>query len=316
VWNVFFGIPIRVIFPGSYYICVSIRCSMENLLYQIPEYMLSVLLSTLTQVFILFGPTLLLAILMQVVSTGCQNLGYRLMGSSNFLNVFGWLGTAVHELGHALFALLFFHKITEMKLFSPGAKKGSLGYVTHTWNSKNPYQVTGNFFIGIGPVIMGSLMLFLVTGLLFFTNIASMFSFDMTAESLIHAGSLKQLIIHIVEGDKKFLFLIFAGPETSWWKIILFVYLLFSIGSSITLSMADIKGALQGFLVFLLILVVFNLVTRWIGNFTTTFFTYISSFFSAFYFLLILSILLNIMFLIILGILVGIKLWVIKKSEE
>ena len=289
---------------------------MEQLLHSIPAYLLKVLLSTLIQVFVLFGPSILLAVLMHFVSTGCQKLGYKLMGNRIFLGVFGWLGTAIHELGHALFALIFFHRITEMKLFSPDAKKGSLGYVTHTWNSSNLYQTTGNFFIGIGPILMGSIMLFLITWLLFFTSVTSIVHIPLTTDSFSSFTSFTGMLHDIGKGITAYLAFVFTGPETNWWKIVLFLYLVFSIGSSITLSPADIKGALKGFLVFLLFLFLFNLLTLWIGEFTIESFRYISTFFSAFYFLLVLSILLNLSFIFILLILVGIKLWVVKMSEQ
>ena len=65
-----------------------------------------------------------------------------------------WLGTPVHELGHALFCLIFFHRIETIKFFEPDPVTGTLGYVTHTWSRKNPWQVLGNFFIGVGPVLL------------------------------------------------------------------------------------------------------------------------------------------------------------------
>lgn len=289
---------------------------MEQFFHSLFGYLLKVFLSTLNQVFVLFGPSLILAMIMHLVSKGSQNLGYRLMGSRIFLGVFGWLGTAVHELGHAFFALLFFHKITEMKLFSRDAKNGTLGYVTHTWNSSNLYQIIGNFFIGIGPILMGSVMLFFITYLLFFTSTSSITLIPITGDSFSGFASLKNTLRDIWQGFTSYISFIFNGIDTSWWKIVLFLYLIFSIGSSITLSMADIKGALKGFLILVLLLILFNSLTLWIGDFAVVSFRYISSFFSAFYFLLILSILLNLSFIFILLILLGIRSWVIKKSGQ
>ena len=289
---------------------------MEHFFLSVCEYLLSVLMATLTQVLILFGPSIILAMTMHFVSTGCQNLGYKLMGSRIFLGVFGWLGTAVHELGHALFAIMFLHKIKEMKLFSPEAKNGNLGYVSHTWNSSNPFQTAGNFFIGIGPILMGSIMLFFITYLLFFTSTTSIVNIPMTTESFSDFNAFSSLVADIGKGIPKYFAFIFDGPDSSWWKIILFLYLVFSIGSSISLSLPDIKGALMGFLVFVILLLLFNLLTLWIGGFAADFFRYISTYFSAFYFLMILSILLNLAFMVILFILAGIRKWVILKSEQ
>jgi hypothetical protein len=288
---------------------------MEDFLLSVAGYLLQVVLATLQQLLILAGPLLVLAILMHFVSKGSQYLSYRLFGNRLFLGIFGWFGTAVHELGHALFALVFFHKITGMKLFSPDHKKGTLGYVNHSWNSKNLYQVVGNFFIGIGPVLMGSIMLYLITWLLFFrstTSIAAMPETGLLFSGAVTTGTTFAGIFH---GFADYLYFLFSGPGSSWWKLIIFLYLVYSIGSSITLSMEDIRGALKGFLVFVLLLLVFNLATVWIGGFTLDFFRKISNLFTAFYFLIILSILLNVAFILILMMLLAIRKWILHKVE-
>ena len=74
-----------------------------------------------------------------------------------------WLGTPIHELGHALFCVIFRHRITKIEFFKPDPVSGTLGYVEHKWNRHNLWQVLGNFFIGVGPVILGCAVLFAVS---------------------------------------------------------------------------------------------------------------------------------------------------------
>ena len=119
---------------------------MENFFYTSLNYFYQVILSTAYQLLILFGPLLLSAVIMHFVAASNEKLTCRITGTQGYLVLFGWLGTPVHELGHALFALLFGHKITAIKLFSPNPTAGTLGYISHTWNKKNLYQVMGNFF--------------------------------------------------------------------------------------------------------------------------------------------------------------------------
>ncbi|MDR3490768.1 MAG: hypothetical protein P4M12_01845 [Gammaproteobacteria bacterium] len=43
-----------------------------------------------------------------------------------------WLGTPIHELGHALMCLIFAHKIKDIKLLTLNQADGTLGYVSHS----------------------------------------------------------------------------------------------------------------------------------------------------------------------------------------
>lgn len=77
--------------------------------------------------------------------------------------VVGGLGVIIHELGHAIFAYLFGHKVTNVQLLNLNYRQsGALGSVDHRWNDRNVYQMLGNFFIGLAPYYMCSLALFLL----------------------------------------------------------------------------------------------------------------------------------------------------------
>ena len=72
----------------------------------------------------------------------------------------GAIGTPIHELSHALMCILFGHKVTEMRLFQIDTDSGMLGYVSHSYNRRNIWALTGNYFIGIAPIVCGSVALF------------------------------------------------------------------------------------------------------------------------------------------------------------
>ena len=275
---------------------------MKETLLKIWNYLLDAGIATFWQLLILVGPIALLAGIMNFISRKNENLSYKVLGQNVYLYVFGWLGTSIHELGHAIFAIIFAHKICEIKLFTPGSGK-SLGHVKHSYTKGNPYQTLGNFFIGLGPVLLGSFLLLVVTWLLFGIDIFSIankygviFSFNIfrSFESVLNA------VTSLGSGVWQFFQLIFTGPKTVWWKLVLFFYLFYAIGSSITLSGPDIKGAFRGFFYFMILLLLFNIATLWLGNFATTFFMQINQYLSGFYFLIIVSMGLNLVFIIVL----------------
>jgi len=275
---------------------------MKETLHKIWSYLLDAGLETLSQLFVLLGPLLLLALLMNIVARKNEELSYKVLGQKVYLYIFGWLGTAVHELGHAIFAVIFVHKISEIKLFSPNSGK-SLGHVKHSYKAGNPYQTIGNFFIGIGPILLGTALLFVVTYFLFGLNIFIisekhnvLFNFDLFK----NIDSLKTAVVNIWKGIRECMDIILTGPKTNWWKLVLFFYLFYAVGSSITLSTSDIKGAFRGFLYFVFVLLLFNICTLWMGGFAIDFFRKINHYLSGFYFLIILSMGLNIVFILVL----------------
>ncbi len=259
-------------------------------------------IATLWQLLILIGPILLLALVMNFISRKNESLGCKVMGQKAYLYVFAWLGTSIHELGHAIFAIIFAHKISEIKLFTPGSGK-SLGHVKHSYTKGNPYQTLGNFFIGLGPVLLGTFLLLVVTWLLFDIDIfdlANKYEVVFSIELFKSLDSVTNAIVNIGSGVWHYFNSILTGPKTTWWKLLLFFYLFYAVGSSITLSGADMKGAFKGFMYFTILLFFFNIATLWIGEFTITFFRHINLYLSGFYFLIIVSMGLNIVFILVL----------------
>jgi len=244
---------------------------------------------------------LLLAVLMHFVSLANERISIYVLGQQLYLYLFGWLGTAIHELGHALFAVIFGHKIKEIQLFKPDPKAGTLGYVKHSYNEKNLYHQAGNFFIGIGPVLMCTLMLFLLSLVLFHINFFTFSDIRITANTIQSLGLLKTEIWKFPEVIGMFLHEVFRGEYSSWWRITILIYCLYSIGSSITLSPADLNSSGKGLLIITLLFFAFNLATIWKGNFATVWLTKASFVFSGFYSIMVVSLVVNLVFVAIFG---------------
>ena len=122
------------------------------------EFFKDLVILTFSQIISLFAGVFVFGLLIHFVSHLTFNSLGKAFGTAGTYLV-AWLGTPIHELGHALFCIIFGHKITKIEFFKPDPQTGTLGYVNHQWNRSNPWQVLGNFFIGIGPVILGCLAL-------------------------------------------------------------------------------------------------------------------------------------------------------------
>lgn len=71
----------------------------------------------------------------------------------------GWLGVPVHELSHLILVKVFGHRLIAWKLLDPDPVSGTLGYVRHAYNRRSLWQLGGTFFIGMAPLLAGSVLL-------------------------------------------------------------------------------------------------------------------------------------------------------------
>ena len=120
--------------------------------------MKSVLLNTLYQGGILILGIYLTGLIIHIVNS----LFVRLVRSNKIIIGTGLIGTPLHELSHAIMCIIFGHRIDEMKLFQFPDEDGTLGYVNHSYNRRNIYHLIGNFFIGVAPILVGSVFIFLL----------------------------------------------------------------------------------------------------------------------------------------------------------
>lgn len=218
------------------------------------------------QLLILFGPVLLIALAMHLISAMIRVRAALLMGETIHI----WLtapGTVVHELGHATFCVLFGHKIRDISLFRP-RKDGVLGYVKHSWNKKSLYQNIGLFFIGTGPIWLGAALIVLIFFALFGSEfwrplqaIHSVPTDFVTWRGNFHlGGEVAQALLSLFQQ-------LHSADLYRDWHFYLSLYLLFCIGSHVTLSPSDLKGAGSGLWALAVLFVLFNLATLWLGDF-------------------------------------------------
>ncbi len=174
------------------------------------------------------------------------------------------IGTPIHELGHAVMCLLFGHKITDMALWQPADKSGTLGYVTHAYNPKNPYHILGNLFIGIGPIFSGLGVLSLLLWLCF------PYVWDMYRMAAWNAasGGFGELLVFGASLSSFPRLLVHAATDAAVpiWARILGAVGLLSVSLHIELSLEDIKGAAKAIPLYLLLAALLTAVCGLLGE--------------------------------------------------
>ena len=187
-----------------------------------------------TILFLLIGvlPWIAVALVMQLLSNSIRKSLAKILGIQGYIYLTA-PGVMVHEIGHALFCVIFRHKIVEMKLFSP-EEDGTLGYVNHSYNPNSFYQRIGNFFIGTGPIWFGVAVLCLISWLLLpdEMQISDFFSLN------------------------------FWGR----WQSYIWLYLALTISSHITLSPPDLAGSVDGGIAIMATALLAFLLLGWCGD--------------------------------------------------
>jgi len=216
------------------------------------------IIATFSQMVSLFGGIVLFGLLIHFISRLSFETLVRAFGRKGTYLV-AWLGTPIHELGHAIFCLIFAHKITDIAFFKPDPLTGTLGYVYHKWNRSNPWQLLGNFFIGIGPIILGCVALLATFYFLIPKSSQAWDSILILVNEVDQDNSIGSYLA--ILGGSAFLMLkvVFTLSNLTDWKFWVFFYVSICIASNIRLSPSDLKGALSGLGCVILPFLVINL---------------------------------------------------------
>lgn len=215
-------------------------------------------LLSITGIFIIFG------FIFNLIEIKNNRLLYLSFGEKGLL-ITGVVGTVVHELSHLVMALIFNHKIIKVELFRPFKYKEDsvLGYVNHTYSTKSIYQQIGNFFIGIAPMIFGTLIIWI---LLFIFS-------DSKVNELISSSDINIYLQYFQEFNilKIFQSLVFntvmilKSILSFNFKSIILIFLIYSISSHMTLSTLDLKGSFKGLIFIFFIIFLLTLLSNLLG---------------------------------------------------
>lgn len=194
-----------------------------------------------------FGLLIVGGAILTLLSKWTSNVFRQFVYPQFGLYFFGWIGVPVHEFCHAVFCKLFGHDVKEVKWFDPEGKDGAHGFVVHEYQQWNPYQRIGQFFIGLGPVLLGPILL----AALFYVCIpAGRMLFDPITVSPASVSRSGVLLAKAI---------INKATLTNW-AFYLFLYLAISISSQMELSLSDIKQATIGAVPLFLFLIAANVI--------------------------------------------------------
>jgi hypothetical protein len=225
-----------------------------------------------------------------------------------------WLGTPVHEIGHAIFCLIFFHKIAEIRFFKPDETTGTIGYVYHKWNPKNPYQVIGNFFIGVGPMVLGCGILFILFYYLI-PNSAGVWSGILDDINSLEKGSSVMSYLTVFKDSLlSIVSIIFTFGNLALWQFWVFLYLSICVASNVRLSWADFKGTLSAVGCIILPFLILNLILMLAGRGSETFLPYTAPALGLVYSLLMLALIMGLIGFILIYFFSAIIYWLKTRS--
>ena len=240
-----------------------------------------VLMTTLFQLLSIFGVFFVFGLILYLLARYTRRLFVNILGEKSDIYVTGWIGTPVHELGHALLCIPFLHRITEIKLYSPNGEDGTLGYVNHAYNPRNPWSQIGNFFIALGPILFGSLIIYLLVRFLLPNNQALLTALHGSTASFTSLSGFMSLMVNVFASSSDMIYALFTGGHLHQWQFWVFLYLCICISAHMELSPPDLKGLGLGLIA---IIIIFEIISfsKIIFTFNAFIIFFISSFITFF----------------------------------
>jgi hypothetical protein len=219
------------------------------------QILLNVLILSVTEIFYLLGMLIAVGFLLGWLESVSNGWAYQAFGKPGIM-LTACIGTPIHEAGHALMCLIFGHAIISINFFDVNPKNSTLGYVNHSFNKHNLYQMMGNFFISLGPIFSGT------AAILFFMYLLEPNTFEALQKYVVSAPVDSHNLVDSIKWSSHSIMIMSRGIFNSgnihspnFW-----MFLLLAIGtaSHIALSKQDIKNAISGLIVTFFLVVLLN----------------------------------------------------------
>ncbi|VFC54486.1 membrane protein [Clostridioides difficile] len=231
-------------------------------------YIIEILKISIINIFCFIGIFIVFGLIFSITESLNNKFIFSSFGKIGII-VTGAIGTFVHELSHLIMCLIFMHKINSVKFFRPIESKndGILGYVSHSYKKDNLYQSIGNFFIGIAPIIGGTVMIILIFKILLPDSYMKV---TQNIDLNLYVSMINNLdisgFIYIILGDiSNFIRIMLLTPSVYSLKYFIFMFLMYSISTHMSLSSADLKNSLNGLSFIVIVIFAISLITYLFG---------------------------------------------------
>ncbi len=269
------------------------------------SYLVLVFWLTGEQIILVFAPVLVASIAMYPVTCFMHRQAQTIFGYPTYAYATS-IGIVIHEVGHAIFCLIFFHKIRKINLFSLNEHEVE-GFVEHSFNRKNIFHQIGNFFIGTGPIWLGSFLIVTTSEWLLPTSLLDIApEIEQTQVSLASIEGLQiytQSLLSVLGAWMAAINQQGALFSIRFW---FWLYLVYCIGNHITLSKPDLHIARSGFFFLFLSLVIINFISvLWVGEIAQNIAQQLSWFTSVIVIVMAATILINLTLFIVIRLTIG-----------
>jgi len=227
-------------------------------IFDIGPFLLQLFSTTGLQILAIFGNFIVFGLILYILARYTRHLYVNVLGEKSDIYFTGWLGTPIHELGHAIMCLPFMHKVTEIKLYRPNSEDGTLGYVNHAYNPRNPWALIGNFFIAIGPIIFGSIVIFLLVRFLLPNNEAAIAALHGNNVMLTSLDNVGNFFVQTGKSSISIISALFSFEHMHQWQFWVFLYICICVSAHMELSPPDLSGLWSGALSIVVILLILN----------------------------------------------------------
>lgn len=235
-----------------------------------------ILYNTISFLFILG----IISLLFTIIGNKNTQYIYWTFGRAGLL-ITGAIGTIIHELSHLIMCVLFKHTIVEFSLFRPIKSKNDniMGYVNHTCNLKSFYQRLGNFFIGIAPLIGGTIVIIISYKFLLpndFNKVMYIINNSIKNIFLLNSNVKESIniteIFNYINELKIIIGTIIFNIKPSMYSInlnyFIFVFITYSVATHMSLSKEDFNNSLSGLIFLIIIFSILN-ISSYIFNIPT-----------------------------------------------